>query len=77
MPITAPTTIYSVAYWYQTEPHAPFPQLPPAGASAFPKIYPVGGPGNAGSKGATLCHGFARISRINPESGKLHAMARE
>jgi len=21
---------YSVAYWYQTEPHAPFPSLPPA-----------------------------------------------
>jgi hypothetical protein len=38
---------YSVAYWYQTEPHAPFPPLPPV-ADRLPKIYPVGGPGNAG-----------------------------
>ena len=38
---------YSVAYWYQTEPHAPFPKLPPV-ADRLPKIYPVGGPGNAG-----------------------------
>jgi len=38
---------YSVAYWYQTEPHAPFPNLPPV-ADRLPKIYPVGGPGNAG-----------------------------
>jgi hypothetical protein len=38
---------YSVAYWYQTEPHAPFPRLPPV-ADRLPKIYSVGGPGNAG-----------------------------
>jgi hypothetical protein len=38
---------YSVAYWYQTEPHAPFPKLPPV-ADRLPRIYPVGGPGNAG-----------------------------
>jgi len=38
---------YSVAYWYQTEPHAPFPYLPPV-ADRLPRIYPVGGPGNAG-----------------------------
>jgi hypothetical protein len=38
---------YSVAYWYQTEPHAPFPKLPPV-ADRLPKIYNVGGPGNAG-----------------------------
>jgi hypothetical protein len=38
---------YSVAYWYQTEPHAPFPKLPSA-ADRLPRIYPVGGPGNAG-----------------------------
>lgn len=37
---------YSVAYWYQTEPHAPFPALPPVD-DRIPKIYPVGGPGNA------------------------------
>ncbi len=38
---------YSVAYWYQTEPHAPFPSLPPV-ADRLPKIYAVGGPGNSG-----------------------------
>jgi hypothetical protein len=38
---------YSVAYWYQTEPHAAFPQLPPL-EQRIPKLYPVGGPGNAG-----------------------------
>ena len=39
---------YSVAYWYQTEPHAPFPALPPV-EDRVPKIQPVGGPGNAGA----------------------------
>lgn len=38
---------YSVAYWYQTEPHAPFPALPSL-EQRIPRIYPVGGPGNAG-----------------------------
>jgi hypothetical protein len=38
---------FSVAYWYQTEPHAPFPTLPPV-EERLPKLYPVGGPGNAG-----------------------------
>jgi len=38
---------YSVAYWYQTEPHATFPALPPL-EQRIPRIYPVGGPGNAG-----------------------------
>jgi len=38
---------FSVAYWYQTEPHAPFPPLPAVG-DRLPKLYPVGGPGNAG-----------------------------
>jgi len=28
---------YSVAYWYQTEPHAPFPKLPPPEQMAGPK----------------------------------------
>ncbi|MGA3324593.1 MAG: glycoside hydrolase family 172 protein [Terriglobia bacterium] len=37
---------FSVAYWYQTEPHAPFPALPPV-EERIPKLYPVGGPGNA------------------------------
>jgi hypothetical protein len=41
---------FSVAYWYQTEPHAPFPALPPP-EQRIPRIYPVGGPGNAGSAG--------------------------
>ena len=37
---------FSVAYWYQTEPHMdfpPFPSLP----ERLPRLYPVGGPGNA------------------------------
>lgn len=38
---------FSVAYWYQTEPHAPFPALPPV-EDRIPKLYPAGGPGNAG-----------------------------
>lgn len=38
---------FSVAYWYQTEPHAPFPPLPPVN-DRLPKIFAVGGPGNAG-----------------------------
>jgi Protein of unknown function (DUF2961) len=36
---------FSVAYWYQTEPHAAFPALPPP-EERVPRIYPVGGPGN-------------------------------
>jgi hypothetical protein len=36
--------LFSVAYWYQLEPHAVPPSLPPA-ESRIPKIYPVGGPG--------------------------------
>ncbi len=38
---------FSVAYWYQAEPHAAFPALPSLD-QRIPKIYPVGGPGNAG-----------------------------
>lgn len=38
---------FSVAYWYQSEPHAPFPALPPLEQRIL-KIYAVGGPGNAG-----------------------------
>jgi hypothetical protein len=37
---------YSVAYWYQTEPHAPFPALPPA-EQRIPRLQPTGGPGNS------------------------------
>ena len=37
---------FSVAYWYQTEPHAPFPKLPSV-EERLPKIFAVGGPGNA------------------------------
>jgi len=35
----------SVAYWYQTEPHAAFPALPPVD-QRLPHMYLVGGPGN-------------------------------
>ncbi len=38
---------FSVAYWYQSEPHAAFPALPPL-EQRIPRIFPVGGPGNAG-----------------------------
>jgi hypothetical protein len=37
---------YSVAYWYQTEPHAPFPALPKP-ADRVPRLFAVGGPGAA------------------------------
>jgi hypothetical protein len=36
---------FSVAYWYQTEPHGAFPLLPPL-QQRIPAIYAVGGPGN-------------------------------
>lgn len=39
---------YSVAYWYQAEPHAPFPTLPPV-ERRLPALQMVGGPGNAGA----------------------------
>jgi hypothetical protein len=35
---------YSVSYWYQAEPHAPFPQLP-VYEERIPKLLYVGGPG--------------------------------
>jgi hypothetical protein len=36
---------FSVAYWYQTEPHAPFPALPSV-EERLPRLHAVGGPGN-------------------------------
>jgi Protein of unknown function (DUF2961) len=42
---------YSVAYWYQTEPHGEPPLLPPVD-QRIPKLQAVGGPGNA----AVLLH---------------------
>jgi len=36
---------YSVAYWYQAEPHDPFPPLPPV-EQRLPALQHVGGPGN-------------------------------
>ena len=36
---------YTVAYWYQTEPHAPFPPLPSVD-ERIPKLMQTGGPGN-------------------------------
>src|SRR6202034_4671496 len=38
---------YSVAYWYQGEPHAPFPQLPPVD-QRLAMLGAVGGPGSTG-----------------------------
>jgi hypothetical protein len=37
---------FSVAYWYQTEPHAEFPALPMLG-ERIPRLRSVGGPGSA------------------------------
>jgi hypothetical protein len=37
---------YSVAYWYQTEPHTPYPALP-AVNDRLPQLQSVGGAGNA------------------------------
>jgi hypothetical protein len=37
---------FSVAYWYQAEPHAPFPVLPPV-KDRIPRLFPTGGPGNS------------------------------
>lgn len=41
---------YSVAYWYQAEPHMAFPPLPPV-EERLPALQMVGGPGNAGPQG--------------------------
>ena len=40
----------SVAYWYQTEPHMPFPPLPSVD-ERIPTLHVVGGPGNSGPNG--------------------------
>ncbi len=37
---------FSVAYWYQIEPHSPFPTLP-AVEDRLPRLFPTGGPGNS------------------------------
>jgi hypothetical protein len=37
---------FSVAYWYQAEPHAAFPALPPL-EERIPRLHAVGGPGAA------------------------------
>ena len=37
---------FSVAYWYQSEPHAAFPPLPPL-EQRISRLFPVGGPGNS------------------------------
>lgn len=37
---------YSVGYWYQAEPHEPFPPLPPV-EQRLPALQSTGGPGNA------------------------------
>lgn len=40
---------YSESYWYQTEPHTPFPPLPPV-EERLPAIFATGGPGNGPQK---------------------------
>jgi hypothetical protein len=40
---------FSVAYWYQSEPHAPFPALPPVN-DRVPRLFPTGGPGNSAAR---------------------------
>ena len=37
---------FSVAYWYQSEPHAAFPPLPSL-EQRIPRLFSVGGPGNS------------------------------
>ena len=37
---------FSVAYWYQSEPHAPSPTLPQV-EDRLPRVHAVGGPGNS------------------------------
>ncbi len=34
---------YTAAYWYQSEPHKPFPQLPEVG-TRIPRQFDTGGP---------------------------------
>lgn len=46
---------YSVAYWYQAEPHETFPSLPPI-EQRLPALQPVGGPGNAEALGTPRSH---------------------
>ena len=41
---------YTVAYWYQAEPHKAFPALPPVD-ERIPAMQMVGGPGNVGPDG--------------------------
>lgn len=43
---------YSVAYWYQAEPHAPLSPLPPV-EQRLPTLQPVGGPGSAAALNET------------------------
>ena len=43
-------SFFSVAYWYQAEPHKPFDPLPPVDAR-IPAFQLVGGPGNSGPDG--------------------------
>jgi D-arabinan exo alpha-(1,3)/(1,5)-arabinofuranosidase (non-reducing end) len=40
-------SFFSVAYWYQTEPHSRFPALPPV-TDRIPRLFLTGGPGNSG-----------------------------
>lgn len=48
-------TYSSVAYWYQAEPHEPFPPLPDM-SSRIPTLQFVGGPGNQKGAGEDSLH---------------------
>jgi len=55
----------SIAYWYQSEPHAAPPPLPPV-EHRLPTLQPVGGPGNAAG-------GPARVAETVTDRPSQHA----
>ncbi len=66
---------YSVAYWYQAEPHAAFPPFPDVD-QRIPTLQFVGGPGNA--KGPTIlrvCIRGEAARRHHPDRSDIRALA--
>ena len=62
---------YSVAYWYQAEPHAPFPALPPV-EQRLPMLEPVGGPGSAVPSPAARPTGAKPTGAKSPSAKSKH-----